>query len=267
MISRLESTSILQQIGRNILLMATPIKKSWFSKIRDITYQYSLPDPLLILQEPKSKESWKKQCKSAVVSFWEEKLRGEAQFLPSLDHFQPYYMSLVRPHVMWTLPENGYEVDKAVVVATMLSGRYVSDYHSRHWSKSNPLGYCQLCQASLHSQASPHAVSSYVLPLGTIEHQLLECPSLITSRERCRSLWKEYCADKPEIWNLIDKNDDTEPQPKLQFLLDPSCCPDVILAAQNFGQGVLSHINYLTRTWCYSLHVRRKKLLKLYNIV
>ena len=267
MISRLKSTSILQQIGRNILLMATPIKKSWFSKIRDITYQYSLPDPLLILQEPKSKESWKKQCKSAVVSFWEVKLRSEAEFLPSLVHFQPNFMSLVRPHIMWTLPENGYEVEKAVVIATMLSGRYMSDYHTRHWSKSNPLGYCQLCQANLHSQPSLGAVSSDVLPLGTLEHQLLVCPSLETSRERCKTLWKESCLDKPDIWNLIDKNDSMEPHPQLQFLLDPSCCPGVILATQKLGQGVLSHVHYLSRTWCYSLHVRRKKLLKLFNIL
>ena len=147
MISRLEHTSILHQIGRKILLSTTTIKKSWFTTIRDISYQYSLPDPLLILQDPKSKEVWKKQCKAAVISFWEEKLRGQAQLLPSLVHFQPNFMSLARPHAMWSLPENGYEVDKAVVVASMISGRYMSDYHTRHWSKSNPKGYCQLCQA------------------------------------------------------------------------------------------------------------------------
>ena len=270
MISRLGPTSILQQIGRNILLSSTPIKKSWFSKVRDISIQYELPDPLLVLQDQKKKDIWKKECKARVISFWEEKLRGQAMYLPSLLYFQPQFMSLNRPHKIWSLPESTYEVQKSVVVATMLSGRYMTDHHTRHWSKLNPNGYCQLCQAMMHSQDT--TVISNLPPLGTLEHQLLECPSLETTRVRCKTYWKDYCDDKPEVKNLsmvagMIAGHAIDSKSCIQFLLDPSSCPDLICATQNLGIGVLAHVHYLTRTWCYSHHMRRQKLLKLLNVI
>ena len=148
----------------------------------------------------------------------------------------------------------------------MLSGRYMTDYHTRHWSRSNVNGYCQLCLAALHSNDMVN-ISSSVPPLGTLEQQLLECPSLSVPRERCKILWRRYCDDKPELKRMIGINTNDDIIPTMQFLLDPSCCPDVICATQEFGLGVLSHIQYLTRTWCYSHHIRRNKLLKLLNII
>ena len=120
MISRLEAGSILQEIGRNALLSATPNKKSWFIKIREICTQYCLPDPLLVLQDEMSKEAWKNKCKATILSYWGNRLRGQSKLLPSLIYFQPQFMSLVSPHSLWLLPETGYEVQKSVVVANML---------------------------------------------------------------------------------------------------------------------------------------------------
>ena len=185
--------------------------------------------------------------------------------LPSLLYFKPQYMSLTRPHYIWLLPESGYEVEKSVVVASMLSGRYMTDFHTRHWSQSNKSGSCQLCLAELHSKPSP---GSYCPPpLGTLEHQLLDCPVLSPTRENCQALWRSYCEDKPEIWNLIVSHSGEEIYPQMQFLLDPSCCPIVISAIQSLGSGVLSHIYYLNRSWCHSIHLRRRKNLKLLNII
>ena len=85
MIARLGPDSILQKLGRQVLLSSTQ-NRSWFNLVRSTSQQYGLPDPLLILQCPPSKESWKRQCKAKVVSWWEEKLRGEASFLSSLTY-------------------------------------------------------------------------------------------------------------------------------------------------------------------------------------
>ena len=87
MLARLGTESILQQVGRQVLL-SDGKGKSWFLQVRAITQQYGLPDPLMILQSPPSKESWKRQCKAMVISFWEERLRGEATLLPSLTYFK-----------------------------------------------------------------------------------------------------------------------------------------------------------------------------------
>ena len=146
-------------------------------------------------------------------------------------------------------------------MANVLTGRYMTDYHT-------PLSLCQLCQADLHSQECPTTSSSNV-SLGTLEHQLLDCQSLSTTRENCTLLWRKYCIDKPEVRRIVmlENNGDDHPNTSMQFLLDPSCCPEVICAVQTYGTGILAHVQYLTRTWCYSLHLRRYKILKLLNII
>ena len=266
MIARLGPNSILQKIGRQSLLATTCNKKSWFYSVRSISKLYDLPDPLLVLQDGSnsSKEAWKRKCKASVVSYWEQYLRGQADLLPSLKYFKPQFMSLSRPHSVWTIPESGYEIKKAHIVATMLSGRYFSDYHARHWSKTNKDGFCQLCLAASHSL--DHSSSIPSLPLGTLEHMLVECPALQETRNKCRNLWHKYCSDQPLLWSIVQELDATV-TPPVQLLLDPSCSPLVIKAVQDVGEGILIQLQYLTRTWCYSHHLRRHKYLKLYNII
>ena len=259
MLARLGPDSVLQQVGRQVLL-SNGRGKSWFLLLRTICQQYGLPDPLQVLQSPQSKESWKRLCKSKVISRWEEKLRGEAALLPSLVYFRPSHMSLTTPHPLWTLAESGHEVSKATIVATMLSGRYVTDYHARHWSKTNQEGFCQLCLASGHSAT-----------LGTLEHLLLRCPTLAATRANSSSHWATYMRDKPFLFPIVQHHTLTPGLPgkklHMELLLDPTSCPMVIIAAQVMGAGVISHLLYMTRTWCHAHHLRRKRLLRLYNII
>ena len=237
--------------------------KSWFLGIRAICQQYGLPDPLQVIQSPPSKDSWKRQCKSKVISQWEEKLRGEAALLPSLVYFRPSHMSLTTPHPLWALAESGFEVSKAITVANMLSGRYVTDYHARHWSRTNPEGFCQLCLA--------FPASGHVTTLGTLEHLLLKCPALAETRAKCTSHWATYLVDKPFLLPIVTHHTLTPglhgEKLQMELLLDPTSCPLVIAAAQSMGTGIISHFLYMTRTWCHAHHLRRKRLLKLYNII
>lgn len=266
MIARLGSTNILNQVGRKVLLSKPCNKQSWFTRIRLICSQYLLPDPIAILDCPPVKDTWKSLCKAKVISHWEEKLRGEAFLLPSLKFFLPQFMSLKTPHKMLLMPENSYENEKVITVIKMLSGRYVSDYHSRHWSKLNPEGICQLCRAK---RASNGTNVSIPVPLGTLDHLLLYCEELSEQRSKCRSLWESYTSDKPIIRSLTINYDldNITWYPNMQLLLDPTVCPEIISASQKHRDGIFSHVCYLTRTWCHSIHIRRIKLLKLYNII
>ena len=105
MIARLGPLNILHSHGRHILLSAkgdVPCK-SWFLLVRTLCQQYNLPDPLLTLQSPPPANTWKRLCKSKVIDWWEVKLRGEADHLPSLLHFKPAFMSLSSPHRSWAI--------------------------------------------------------------------------------------------------------------------------------------------------------------------
>ena len=258
MLARLGESSPLQVVGRQVLLSNKG--KSWFLEVRSISQQYGLPDPLLILQSPPSKDSWKRQCKAKVNSWLEIRLRGEAALLPSISYFHPSYMSLSTPHPLWKLAESPFEVKKASTVATMLSGRYVTDHRARHWSRSNPDGNCQLCLAIGHPPTP-----------GTLEHMLLRCPALSEARRRSISHWCSYLADKKRLLPILRHHTLTPGEHgrklHMQLLLDPTACPMVISAVQEMGVGILSHLLYVTRTWCFSHHLKRRRLLKLYNII
>ena len=258
MLARLGENSILQQLGRDVLLSVK--SRSWFHGIRSICQQYDLPDPLLTLQTPPGKETWKRMCKAKILSWWEQRLRGEAALLSSLPYFRPSHMSLSSPHPMWSMAETPFEVGKACTVASMLSGRYVTDHRARHWSNINPSGYCQLCTIT-RRPATP----------GTLEHMLLACPVLADTRKKAASHWKQKLSEYPSLLPIIKHHTLAPGQAgvelTMQLLLDPSTCPMVITAVQASGIGVLSHLLHMTRTWCHSHHLKRRKLLKLYNII
>ena len=88
--------------ARNTLTDAKKSSKSWFCQIHDLCLQYNLPHPLEMLNNPPSKLQFKKMVKASVTNYWEIKLRGEASFLDSLQFFKPNFMSLGRPHPLWT---------------------------------------------------------------------------------------------------------------------------------------------------------------------
>ena len=259
MLARLGDRSVLLNIGKGALLHNSNYK-SWFQTLRSVTNQYGLPDPLLVLQSPSTKDTWKKICKAKVTSWWEHRLRGEASLLSSLTYCKPCYMSLSKTHPLWTMAESPFEVKKACTVASMLSGRYITDHWARHWSSANPSGLCQLC-----------LITDKLEVLGTLEHLLLRCPVLSETRLRSISHWSNYMVDKPDLLVIV-KHHTLSAGPEgevlfMQFLLDPTACPLVIQSVQASGDGILSHLLYMTRTWCHSHHLKRRRLLKLYNII
>ena len=115
MITRIPNTFI-HQIASSKLVSAKPSSSSWFLQIRELCLQYDLPSPLSLLECPMTKSSYKTLIKSRVVDYWETYLRAEAAKLEdsSLKYFRPQFMSLTRPHLLWTTCDsNPYEIHKA----------------------------------------------------------------------------------------------------------------------------------------------------------
>ena len=128
----------------------------------------------------------------------------------------------------------------------LLSGRYVTDRLSRHWT-SNKDGICTIpgCSGT---------------DIGTLEHLLLFCPSLADSRTRVTELWLTAAADNPDLSDIIHEilsSHDHAPDTAVQFLLDCSSFPAVIYLKQTFGPEYVYPLFYLTRSWCYSMHRAR----------
>ena len=223
---------------------------SWFHQVRNTCLQYKLPHPLtlLSLRPPPAKKWLKNLAKKRVTDYWEQKLGEEAASLESLKYFHPQFMSLEFPHpIFMSTKSSSYEVTKAGVQAILLSGRYRTERLSRHWS-ANPSGSC-LCPSCKGLEISED-----------VEHILLHCPSLSTTRASLAKFTLDYAADHPDIQDvLLAYTNPTNPL-FVQFLLDCSVIPEVISLTQEHGTDTLFKLFKVTRAWCYSLHRNRLKL-------
>ena len=210
--------------------------------------KYSLPSPLSLLSHPLSKSSFKTLVKKRVVDYWQQEVQEEAKSKPSLlKFFKPEYMSLVKPHPLWTTAQNNqFEINKSLVVAKLLSGRYRSDWLCRHWSKTNPSGHCLLCPGEN-------------IP-GTVEHMLVSCPGLDDKRDDLILYWSQHTEDNPHLQHLTSSMLSSDEDTLVQFLLDPSAVPSVINGCQQKLYS-LSDVFKLTRTFCYGIHRRRLQLI------
>ena len=123
MISRLQGSTIHSHVMN--FFTSKGNSWSWFHQVRDVCLVYQLPHPLVILTTPSTKQAFKNLVKKHVVNYWEMKLRMMASPLSSLKYFKPSFMSLTRPHPLFTTEGSSpYEVAKARVQALLLSGRY-----------------------------------------------------------------------------------------------------------------------------------------------
>ena len=245
MISRLTS-NILHQHAMNIFSNTSLSRRSWFQQIKNLCLKYSLPHPTLLMSTPTPKEQFKANVKKHVNDYWEQKLRHEAQLLPSLVSFKPQFMSLTRSHPLWTMAGSSpTKVVMATVQARFLSGRYRTQSLCRHW-----LGTTGTCQLSPDCDTPEDTA-----------HILQHCKSLDQTRERLKIFTKSYCSSHPVITGLVDFYCDVGCRLFVQFLLDCSVLPHVIAAVQVHGHGILTYLFNITRMWVYALHRDRLKML------
>ena len=253
MICRLPE-NILHKLALSKLLTEADSSSSWFVQIRLLCIKYNLPSPLTLLYQPKTKASIKSLVKAKVVDFWEAEYRAEAASKTSLEYFKPEYLSLLQPHPLWTTcRNNSFEVNKSIVVARLMSGRYFSDWLCRHWSSDNPSGFCILCPGKN-------------LP-GTIDHMLVTCEALADKRLLLAKYLQEQTGGNSALHDAIKEiMSSSSIKNTVQFLLDPSVVPSVISAIQR-EVFTLDDVFSVTRTYCYALHRRRLQLIGRFNVL
>ena len=173
--------------------------------------------------------------------------------MPSLPYFQPQVSSLRAPHrLLRTAGHKAYEIAKARTQLLFLSSQYRCARLTRHWSLSNPEGFC-----TFSSCFERELIESN-------EHILLHCPAYITSRQKMVSLARKITSP---FSRSLAASFLSCPSTKtvMQFLLDCSALPEVISSAQLHGEVIYNDLFYLTRNWCFSVHRERSKRLGLWN--
>ena len=171
------SENPLYEHAQNVLHTSSLSKHSWFLQISDILLMYQLPHPLVLLANPPRKEAFKKLVKAKVIDYWEQLLKAEASYLPSLIYFKSQYCSLTKPHKLRTFSGgNPYEVTKARIQLLLFTSQYPSGHLTRYWSRDNPSGYCSF----------PPCKQNQIVE--TAQHILLMCPACTKVRQRMFSL-------------------------------------------------------------------------------
>jgi hypothetical protein len=215
MLCRLPS-NVLNIHGQNIFNYITSSPKSWFHQIRDLCLKYCLSHPSNLLTNPPGKEAFKNLVKKHVIDYWEQKLRGEAAPLDSLEFFHPSYMSLTCSPPHWrTAAASPTKVVMATQQARFLSGRYRTEALCSNWSQ-NSQGHCKLspdCQTSEDTR-----------------HILQTCSALAATRMKLMNFTSSYCKSHPVVASLVQQFCNTECRLFCQFLLDCSVLPAVIAA-------------------------------------
>ena len=232
--------------AKNVLLYHKRKSNSWFQNIRSLCLLYKLDHPLKLLNSPPSKSAFKIQVKENITAYWENKFREEASKLSSLKYFANHNYSLTVPSLVWTTATtSSFESRKASLLARMASGRFRSEYLTRHWS-SNRHGYC-LADTCYQVQ-------------GTLQHMLLECPALAATRHRLWNMFLLKSVAFPALIHFLHELQQAPPEVFMQFLLDPSAFTEVLDIWKMCGQSAVDHVYYLTRTFVYYLY-REKQLL------
>ena len=134
-----------------------------------------------------------------------------------------------------------------VVQLRLLSGRARLGSLLRHFSPANT-GLCELCSLEVEDLAH------FLLP---------RCPRLQERADVLHQYMLTMLHESPicsQILNNILTGAKKDQDIWLQFVLDCSVMPEVISAAQA-DDSVLHLLFKITRTWCYSLHRTRLKLL------
>ena len=227
-------------------------KSSWFSQVHLLCKLYSLPDPLTLLSDPPEKNAFKVLTKKRVISYWEILLRSEAKALKSLKFFRPEYMSLSKPHPIFSSAGSSpSKVSMSLIQAKMLSGRYRCEALLKHW-KSTSNGKCNLSRLCDSEE--------------DVQHILQHCTALEPTRRKLQAFTEAKLESFPsEIQNIIKTYCVPSSVQFCDFLLDCSVLPLVISSAQPLGDDVLHTLFNLAGTWVYSLHRERLKLLGIWK--
>ena len=160
-------------------------------------------------------------------------------------------MSLSTPHPLWkTAGQSPAKVSMATIQAQMLSGRYRTEMLCSHWSNRD--GTCLL--SPLCNQEKED-----------LRHILISCTALTATREKLTRYTLSFSQQYPLTAPLLLKFCAPSSPQFCQFLLDCSVIPSVILETQQHGMEVLHDLFNVTRTWCYTLHKERMKLLGRWN--
>ena len=211
------------------LAMKDLASHSWVSMVRKVLHKYSLPSAYKLLQEPRKKGQWKRQCKEAVNSFWTRKLQTEATSYSTLKYLCIDNCSTTTPHHSYLLPNaDPLLVTMAAVKNKVLIQRY--PITASHTSGKHKTKTCPFCFQEEED----------------LQHFLFDCHA---THSQADTYIEQIQAVLENHSLLIPKFSKHSKDWYTQLLLDPRVL--------THDPQVYSSIESIARQWIFKLHHRR----------
>ena len=241
-ITRLPSESIEVRLAKRQLEIKTFKSNSWFIAVKKILIKYDLPLPEAVLDNPPSKNKWKKQYNSAINKHWSKKVISQAKLYSSLKFLSKRYIVGQCHTAIKPLPHSTRDINRIPVKNKILTGTYILQTNRAKFNQNEINPVCQLCWNADE----------------TIQHFLLDCSYLENVRKPIISVIKTQLGELQEVYSDVIRHS------FLQLVIDCS----VILEHCNKQTGklvmdIIYQISYHSRRLVYALHAARYSKLEL----
>ena len=166
-ISRLIMEAVEKRIAYRQLNIKGHRSNSWFIAIRELCVKYDLTNPLELLQDPPSKESWKRTVNKQVNSYWTTRIGRSVEMYTSLRHLHAGEFRYGRRHPVIRTIGNAREIPRITTKLKLVTGTYILQCNRSAFNQNEIEPTCLLCKTDIENT----------------EHFLLCCPALHSARQ------------------------------------------------------------------------------------
>ena len=248
----------LHKIVDYLLRISEENSRTWSVHCRLLCKQYGIQDPLSLLQKPPpAKNSWKRDVEIAITTFYENKLREDAENNSKMAWFNINLIGLAgKPHPILKNITTTHDVKKLRIVIKMICGDYYT--YELRGNQNGTSVHCRICLAP--SESIIHVVAlcpGTSEPRQRITSELETClvPTSNDSSIFTKSLTKDeflHLTSNDKMWT--------------QFLIDCSSYNLPDWARIDFNDKNLNEIFKLCRDMLYSIHSMRLAKLKIIDV-
>ena len=225
---------------------------SWFSRARELSVKYSLPDPIHILSDPPAKNKFRKLVKKKIFDFWHKWLVSGIESKSSLKYIRPQFIPLGQgPHqILLCCEDSPSATEAALVVCQILCGQYKDDYRLSKWDSSGKSsGCCSMPGCGYFPGDVLHYLSG-------------DCPALCFALSSTLTNSLNLLPSFPDLSSPVLSALNRPAVDWAKFVLDPTTDVQVIRLKQDFGSKSIWPLLKLACAFVWTMHRQRTKIQK-----